>query len=245
MTPSIRMIVRLNGRVALRLIVLGSIAATLAGCYQTTDVRDNYPVDVRQRHPITLQQGRQTVQVFLGRYRGGLTPRQRADVLAFAQGWRQDATGAIVIDVPTNRATARATTGSLRQIYSIFAASGIPRNSVHMRRYRARSATLASIELNYSKLVANAGPCGLWPKDLGPAAGKGYLKNHPYWNFGCATQHNIAAMVADPADLVQPRSTTPAFEARRSVALDKYINGEDPSSQNRGVEKGKITKVGQ
>ena len=81
-----------------------------------------------------------------------------------------------------------------------------------MRSYRVTGLSLASIKLNYSKLVAEAGPCGQWPKDIGPAGGKAYMQNRPYWNFGCATQHNIAAMVANPADLVQPRGTTPAYE---------------------------------
>ena len=172
MTTCNRTIVRRGAHTALRLLALGGLAVTLAGCYQHTMAQDDYPWDVRQRHPITLKQGHQTVEVFLGRYRGGLTPSQRADVLSFAQGWRHDATSSIVIDVPTDRATARAAADSLRQIYSIFAASGVPRNAVHMRRYRPASATLASIKLSYAKLVADAGPCGRWPKDLGPGAAR-------------------------------------------------------------------------
>ncbi len=35
-------------------------------------------------------------------------------------------------------------------------------------------------------------------------------------------------MVDNPADLVQPRGETPAYAARRSVALDKYRKGENP-----------------
>lgn len=244
MTPSIRTIVRLDGRTALRLVALGGLAVTLAGCYQHTVARDNYPYDIRQRHPITLRQGRQTVEVFLGRYRGGLTPSQRADVLSFAQGWRHDGTSGIVIDVPTNRTTARAASDSLRQIYSIFAASGVPRDAVRMRRYRASGTALSSIKLNYDKLVAHAGPCGQWPKDLGPAGGKAYVKNHPYWNFGCSMQHNIAAMVANPADLVQPRGTTPPYEARRAEAIGKYAKGQSPSGRYEGYDKAKISDLG-
>lgn len=244
MTASKRAIVRLSGRATLRLVVLGGLAVTLAGCYQHAATPDNYPYDIRQRHPISLAEGRQTVEVFLGRYRGGLTPSQRADVLAFAQGWRNDATGGIIIDVPSGKATARSASDSLRQIYSIFAASGIPRNAVSVRRYQVAGTALASIKLNYSKLVAEAGPCGQWPKDIGPGDGKQYASNRPYWNFGCSMQHNIAAMVANPADLVQPRGTTPAYEARRSVAIEKYTKGQAPSGQYRDYDKAKISDLG-
>jgi len=48
----------------------------------------SYPTDYRERHPITLRERAQTVEVFVSRNRGGLTPMQRADVLSFAQQWR-------------------------------------------------------------------------------------------------------------------------------------------------------------
>ncbi len=244
MTASQGTIVGRRGSVALRLATLGGLAVVLAGCFQHTDTVDNYPFDIRQRHPITLHQGRHSVEVFLGEYRGGLNPGQRADVLSFAQGWRHEGTGGIVVDVPSNRRMARSAADTLHQIYSIFAASRIPRNAVYVRHYRAENNALASIKLNYSKLVASAGPCGLWPKDIGPGGGKDYQENHPYWNFGCSMQHNIAAMVANPADLVQPRGTTPAYEERRSVAIGKYAIGSDPSGQYSDYEKAKISDLG-
>jgi pilus assembly protein CpaD len=244
MTAQQGTIVTRRKRVALRIAVLGGLAVLLAGCFQHADEADNYPYDIRQRHPITLHQGRHTVEVFLGRYRGGLSPGQRADVLAFAQGWRHEGTGGIVVDVPSNRKMARSASDSLRQIYSIFAASRIPRNAVYVRHYRVVGSALASIKLNYSKLVASAGPCGQWPKDIGPGSGKQYLTNRPYWNFGCAMQHNIAAMVANPADLVQPRGSTSPYEARRSEAIGKYTKGTDPSGQYSNYDKAKISDLG-
>ena len=76
---------------------------------------------------------------------------------------------------------------------------------------RPSSFTLASIKINYAKVVATAGPCGLWPHDLGTSLDATYTENRPYWNLGCATQRNLAAMVDNPADLVQPRGEAPAY----------------------------------
>ena len=65
---------------------------------------------------------------------------------------------------------------------------------------------MAAIRLNYPKISAIAGPCGLWPEDLGPSINnKGYFDNKSYYNFGCSNQRNLAAMVDNPSDLVQPR----------------------------------------
>jgi pilus assembly protein CpaD len=57
------------------------------------------------------------------------------------------------------------------------------------------------------------------------------LDNRPYYNFGCSTQQNLAAMVENPEDLVQPRASTPAYAARRQTVIEKYRKGENPSGQ--------------
>jgi pilus assembly protein CpaD len=250
MTNFQRAIAKRCGGTALRLLAAIGLAATLAGCYQTASYDyDAYPNDYRERHPITLKEGSRTVEIFLGRNRGGLTPSQRADVLAFAQAWRHDATGGIVIDVPRGGPTARAATDSMREVHSILTAADVPSRAVFVRGYRPPGDSLASIKLNYSSIVAKAGPCGQWPHDLGPTLDPAYTQNWQYWNLGCASQRNLAAMVDNPADLVQPRGETPAYTARRSIALNKYRKGENPSSTylndgGNGYQTGKISDTG-
>ena len=204
------------GLAALRQLAVGGVAAMLAGCYETRVAEREYPTDYRQRHPITLKEGNRTVEIFLGRNRGGLTPTQRADVLAFAQLWRREATGGIIVDVPQGGATDHAAADSMREVHSILAASGVQRNAVYLRNYRPSATALASIKISYSKLTAEAGPCGQWPNDLGPGPDKSYMENRPFWNLGCSNQRNLAAMVDNPADLVQPRGDGPAYNARRA-----------------------------
>lgn len=244
MTTTHSAMVRRRGRAVLRLLAAGGLAATLAGCYPPQVVRDEYPTDYRQRHPIVLREGVQSVEVMLGRNRGGLTPSQRADVLAFAQTWRQEAGSGIIMDVPRGGRADRSAADSIREIRSIFSAFGVPPNAVYVRRYRPAPSSIASIKLNYSKLIAEAGPCGQWPGNIGPSLDPSYIENREYWNFGCATQRNLAAMVDNPADLVQPRGETAAYAQRRSVALDKYRKGENPSANYTGYQTGKIGEVG-
>jgi pilus assembly protein CpaD len=233
-----------RGRAALRLVAIGGLAAMLAGCYTPRQEVNNYPQDYHQRHPITLREGERTVEVFISRNRGGLTPEQRADVLAFAQAWRREGNSAIVIDIPRGGAISRAASDTMREIQSIFNASAVPANAVSVRSYTPATSTLASIKLNYSRLTAHAGPCGLWPADLGPSFDPSYTDNRAYWNLGCASQRNLAAMVANPTDLVQPRGETPAYEGRRAVALDKWRKGEPPSGRYDNYDKSKISDVG-
>jgi pilus assembly protein CpaD len=105
--------------------------------------------------------------------------------------------------------------------------------------------TLATIRLSYPRIAAVAGPCGLWPEDLGPSSlNNGYSENKPYYNFGCAYQRNMAAMVDNPSDLEQPRSETPAYRARRTAAFEKYRKGEPTSIAYPEAEKAKLSDTG-
>jgi pilus assembly protein CpaD len=236
---------KFRGAMALRAFAVVCLATSLAGCYTYGTPEGAYASDYRLRHPITLREREHTVEIFLGRNRGGLTASERADVLSFAQIWRHEATSGIVVEIPRSRAINQAAAESVREVRAILAASGVPRNAVVVRGYSLPSVSLASIRLRYSKIAAQAGPCGLWPNDLGPSYDPGltYLENRPYWNFGCASQRNLAAMVDNPADLVQPRGETPAYTPRRSVVIDKYRKGDSPSGKYDGYEAGKISDL--
>lgn len=244
MTANSRASVKGGSRAVLRALMAGCFAVTLAGCYQTEVAMKEYPSDFRQRHPIVLREGAQNVDILLGRNRGGLTPSQRADVASFAQAWRKESGSGIVIEVPKGGPTDHAAADAAREIRSLFAAMDVPSNAVYERSYRPSKTSLASIRLNYTKLIAEAGPCGEWPRDLGPTWESGNAENQPYWNLGCASQRNLAAMVDNPADLVQPRGEIPAYAPRRSVVLDKYRKGENPSGTYTGYETGKISELG-
>ena len=90
---------------------------------------------------------------------------------------------------------------------------------------------LATIHITYPKIIARVGPCGLWPADVGPSMNRDYFENQPPWNFGCASQRNLAASVDNPADLVQPRGETPAYEPRRDVVVTSYAKGQPTATQ--------------
>ena len=99
--------------------------------------------------------------------------------------------------------------------------------------------------MSYPKITAVAGPCGLWPEDLGPSIkDKSYLENKPYYNYGCANQRNLAAMIDNPADLVQPRPETPAYTVRRSEGFEKYRKGATSATTYPEADKAKLSDTG-
>src|SRR5205814_498401 len=160
--------------------------------------------------PIAVTEANRSVVIFVGHARGGLSPSQRGDVMGLARTWVSEGTGAIVADVPVDTSNARAAAASFREIRAVLVAGGVPSGAINLHRYHPDDIrTLPTIRLSYPRITAVAGPCGLWPEDLGPSINDpSYSQNKQYYNFGCATQRNLAAMIDNPADLVQPRSET-------------------------------------
>src|SRR5690349_19153596 len=233
---------------AYRLALMTTCALTLAGCYtaQQDVVVGSVASDVRQRHPIAIKEGPRTVELFIGERRGTLNGSQRAEVLSFAAEWRREATGGILIDVPAGTSNAAAAASAAREARAILLAAGVPSDAMQLRETQAHSpAKLVPLRLHYPRVMAEAGPCGLWPHDLGPTYEQEHFENRQYWNFGCAQQRNLAAMVENPADLVQPRSEVPPYNGRRTTVLEKYHTGQSTATQYPDADKGKISTIGQ
>jgi pilus assembly protein CpaD len=226
---------------------LAGLSVALGACNNTTaEVTASMPDDYRQRHPIALQEADRSVVIFVGQARGGLSASQRADVIGLAQTWLREGTGAIVADVPVDTPNAHAAAETIRDVQRLLASAGVPPRAVTLRHYHPDSPRmLATIRLSYPKIAAVAGPCGLWPDNLGPSIlNRDYSENKPYHNFGCATQRNLAAMIDNPSDLVQPRSETPADTARRTAAFEKYRKGNATTTTYPEAEKAKLSDTG-
>jgi pilus assembly protein CpaD len=233
----------------LRLLgALAGVSVALGAC--TTDggevVTASVPIDYRQRHPIAVHEADRSVVIFVGHARGGLSAPQRADVIGLAQIWLREGTGAIVADVPVDTPNAHAAADSFREIRSLLSASGVPQRGITLRQYHPDDPrTLATIRLSYPRMAAVAGPCGLWPEDLGPSIeNSGYNENKPYHNFGCAYQRNMAAMIDNPSDLEQPRPETPAYTARRTAGFEKYRKGDSTTTIYPEADKAKLSDTG-
>jgi pilus assembly protein CpaD len=233
----------------LRLLgALVGLSAALGGCTYTSGevVTASVPNDYRLRHPIAVQEANRSIVIFVGHARSGLTASQRADVIGLAQTWVREGTGAIVADVPVDTPNARAAADSFREVRALLAAGGVPSHGITLHHYSPDDIrTFATIRLSYPRIAAVAGPCGLWPEDLGPSIyDAGYNDNKPYYNFGCANQRNLAAMIDNPADLEQPRSETPAYTARRTAAFEKYRKGTTTTTNYPEAEKAKLSDTG-
>ena len=228
-------------------LALTGLSVMLGACNTTGEiVTQTVPTDYRQRHPIAVQEAKKSIVIFVGKARGGLSAAQQSDVAGIARDWVREGTGSVVVDVPIDAANSRAAAATYREIRSVLASAGVPSRAIVQHTYRPEDpALLPTIRLSYSRMAAVAGPCGLWPEDMGPSIlDPGYNENRPYFNLGCATQRNLAAMIDNPADLEQPRAETPAYTARRDIAFDRYRKGASTSTTYPDADKAKLSDTG-
>ena len=172
---------------------------------------------------------------------------QRADVMGLAQTWVREGTGAIVADVPVDTPNARAAAASFQEIRALLAAGGVPSRAITLHHYRPDDLrTLPTIRLSYPRIAAVAGPCGLWPQDLGPnhltmpattkTAVPQFRLRHPAQPRGDDRQSGgpRAAAARDPR----------LYGAARYAAFEKYRKGVSTTTTYPEADKAKLSDTG-
>jgi pilus assembly protein CpaD len=207
-----------------------ALALALAGCQNTREAYTGavaaVPPDYRANHPITIEEGLATFDIPVGRETPYLASGMEGNVLAFAGGFMSSGSGALAIVLPTGTPNAANAASIARQVEGVLVAGGVPQGVIEYRTYPGGSAmAMAPVRLAYVRLSATTNQCGLWPANLATNVDVNYA------NFGCATQQNLAAMVANPLDLLYPRLMTPPSAARRSNVLDAYQAGQPTATE--------------
>lgn len=211
-----------HGSFVLRLAFPVTAALALGACsapnvldpYENTYVSqvhwENYPIEV----------GKGTMKMEVPTAAAQLSPTQEETVVRFAQQARRTEASQVVVSRPTGGANSDAVAG---QVAYLLANEGIkPRTIVGATYQGGRN---APVVVSFARHFASSPECGDWSRSVTET---GY--NEAYANFGCAQQHNIAALVADPRDIKIPRASTPPDAMRRSQVITDYREASDTAT---------------
>jgi pilus assembly protein CpaD len=212
-------------------MAMGVLTLGLVGCANMRDptlVAAVGPIpDYRTNHPITLTESLASIDIPVGVETRYLPEGMDGNILAFAHSFLSSGSRAISIVLPIGSANAVNAAAMSNQVEGVLISAGIPVAAIEYRSYSASAGeTIAPIRLAYVRLAATTEPCGPWQDALA----RNY-ENVNYEAFGCATQQNLAAMVANPLDLLYPRMMTPPNAARRSTVLGLYQAGQVTGAQ--------------
>jgi pilus assembly protein CpaD len=210
-----------SGASAMRGPILAVLALSLlSGCAMHN--RDSItvgavPDDYRTNHPIVISERAEVLDVPVGIGQNGMTHAQRVSLEGFLANYDRSAAPAITIMVPSGSANEVVAGYVAGELAHVIVKNGIPDYKIVTAAYAAGPDAAAPIRITYTAMRASAGKCGRWPADLADNP-----ENKHYANFGCSYQNNLAAQIANPADLLGPRAPAEIDAEQRGEVIRGY-----------------------
>jgi len=201
-------------------------AFALAGCNLDREpLTGASSSDPAESHPIVLAEAPAMLDLYpVG---GHIDAVDAAKIQAFVDQYRRFGGGRMIVAAPAGAPYGQAMADVRRDL----ALAGL-KAVIAVGTYPARpGARVLPIKMTYRELTAKvATPCGRWTSDIVSASSTEGWGNLPYSNFGCAYQTALAAQVADPRDLAEPRSLDVADAQMRMRAITSVRGGNDPTT---------------
>lgn len=216
-----------------------SLVASLAACAspggKAKVAADDPPARTpTEQYSIAVSHAPDEIQ--LAAHADGLSARQSTALEELVARWRETGGKAMTITSPDGggqdvQRTAQAVEGRLQAL-------GVASSLIHLASYDPAQRPGAPVVVGFQRYEAEGPRCGREWKSFTHT-----LSNEVNSNFGCAVTANIAAMIANPADLAEPRAMDDADAARRETVLGKYRQGLATSSVKDDQASGAISNV--
>lgn len=225
-----------------RLMALGLVGLAATACTVPMANNEEHAIAIDQVYPITVEPQVATLAIDVDDGMQSIARGEGERIRAFVERWKERGQGQLNAATPTGAANQAVAWSAMEQVKKVLSKAGVARSSVQFTSYRAAEGDArAPITLSFVTYAASAPECGTdWTENLGYTP-----RNLPWPEFGCSTQHNMAAIVSDPRDLIEPRASDPTDAARRSTVLEKYRKGEATgAASTNGADSGAVSKVG-
>lgn len=204
---------------ALAAVLAASLTAGCASYGHDEGVVGSVPDDYRTRHPITVRQSEHAEDIVVSVDAKRLSYRDRAVAESFASRFKRSGARSMAILVPSGSRNEAAARHIAHGVAKVIMARGVAAHQIEIQHYAAAGyGEAATVRLVYGALSATVdSACGDWTEDVSRTG-----QNRNYANFGCATQRNLAAIVANPADLLGPRGESEIDATRRTTVIENW-----------------------
>ena len=226
--------------------VIGRIAVLLAGCALAASLgacatdgasaAGPDPVTPTERYAIEVQPHPEEMRLAI--HAAGVSANQTHVLGDFVRRWMDSGGGEITVQSPTRGADPGAAYRTTATARDVLTASGVAPEKIRIVGYDAAGQADAPVIVGYTRYAAKGPQCGHAWENLSSTH-----QNREYNNFGCAVTANVAAQIADPADLLTAREMTDPDAARRAAVLEHYRKGETTSSAKDSQADGAISRV--
>ena len=211
-----------------------AIFLALLACACTTPSWESVGADEHYalRFPITVSPTMRTLRVPFDGFGEGVDANSSVQLQGFVREYMDQGVGAISVSTPEGWEE------PARDYAEKLVVMGVPRTRIMIGTDPEPQAG-TEILVSFVRYVAESTECGDWSVNLGRTS-----SNTPSPNFGCATQNNIAAMVANPRDLIAPGRLGPDDVTRRVTIIDKYREGTPTPAEKTSEQSATVSQVG-
>lgn len=224
----------MNARLPLLLLGLSALGA----CASVPTPEGPPVASAADRHRIQVTESAERIELPVSNGDVTLSPHARASLRALAGNYLRYGHGALVLSAPSGGPNADAASVLAHEARMALVESGVSYAAVAGSTYEGVGRE-APIIVSFARYEAQAPECApLWEQDLAHQS-----NNQPWASFGCATQANLAAMVEDPRDLVQPRDADPRDSGRRDTVMQAYRAGESTHAARSNDERVSISEA--
>ncbi len=210
------------------LLVLSGCQSKSSNNIHGVPVSDYYgtPLD---RHEIGVKEHREYLEVQLDARDTQLRITEVAKVRAFLDTYADVGHGPLVISMPRSAEAPQLAVGAVSEIREFAWEAGINYDRMLGAAYDASGRNSTPIIMGFKTYKAIAPDCpSLAEIDLSNA-----VSNVETASFGCAIRANMAALIAEPADLLGGRALDEGLVDRQQYMLDLWLQGQ-PTAATRG-----------
>ncbi|MDP3660711.1 CpaD family pilus assembly protein [Phenylobacterium sp.] len=214
----------------------GLSALVLSGCISPVPDAVENPLTPTQQFEAKVSSVPEEVRLAI--HAGGLSSAQADALKGLVAGWRSEEGGMIGIQAPHVGVDGAAAYRMSEGARAFLIGQGVPADQIELVGYDPKGDPRPPLLVGYLSYRTEIPECGKsWPSITRTIA------NKPTPNFGCSITANIAAQVANPADLLGPRASDPADAGRRMDVLTKYRKGEITATKKDDNATGAVSKA--
>lgn len=177
------------------------------------------------RNPIKVAESVERLELYARPNGLELSARDKFAVGQFLEAYRLNGDGPLYVNMPSGASNGIGTQQAATMVRTMMAQAGINPAALQGGEYQTMPNSPSPVVVSYRTLRTVPQDCRFLD-DL-----RQTFNNQPHQAFGCSNSANLAAMVADPRQFLEPYGTTTPNSQRRTVVYDKYIKGESTAAE--------------
>ncbi len=173
-----------------------------------------------ERNKVTVSETIQRLELYAPASGLQLSARDNDAVGTFLAEYAQSGQGPLYVNVPATDANGLGVSQAKSMLGTRLASLGINPQSLQSGQYPSRPGQPAPVVVSYRRLATAPMDCSVG----GDLVNTG--NNQAFASFGCFQASNLAVLVDDPRQLLAPYTMDPTLAQKRTLTLQKYIDGE-------------------